>query len=58
MLLISGGENLEDEERVCKYAAGTDTNPIFLFSLARYAFGQQLPPMITRKVLPKTRIPD
>lgn len=33
VLLISGGESLEDDERVCKYAAGTDTNPIFLFSL-------------------------
>ena len=38
VLLISGGESLEDEERVCKYAAGTDTNPIFLFSLARWVF--------------------
>ena len=35
MLLISGGESLEPEERVCKYTAGSsDTNPIFLFSVA------------------------
>lgn len=33
VLLISGGDSLEPEERVCKYAAGTDTNPIFLFSM-------------------------
>ena len=34
MLLISGGESLDNEEKVCKYNAGTDTNPIFLFNLA------------------------
>ena len=35
VLLISGGESLEAEERVCKYTAGSsDTNPIFLFSVA------------------------
>ena len=35
MLLISGGEALELDERVCKYTAGSsDTNPIFLFSMA------------------------
>jgi hypothetical protein len=35
VLLISGGESLEPEERVCKYTAGSsDTNPIFLFSMA------------------------
>lgn len=36
VLLISGGETLDDEngKRVCDYSAvGTDTNPIFLFSL-------------------------
>lgn len=33
VLLISGGESLNDEDKVCKYNAGTDTNPIFLFSL-------------------------
>ena len=37
VLLISGGESLEPDERVCKYTAGSsDTNPIFLFSMARY----------------------
>ena len=34
VLLISGGESLDNEEKVCKYNAGTDTNPIFLFNLA------------------------
>lgn len=33
VLLISGGESLEPSARVCNYsAAGTDTNPIYLFS--------------------------
>lgn len=35
VLLISGGESLEPDERVCKYTAGSsDTNPIFLFSMS------------------------
>ena len=34
-LYCLGGESLETEERVCKYTAGSsDTNPIFLFSVA------------------------
>lgn len=32
VLLISGGLSLEPAARVCSYSAGTDTNPIFLFS--------------------------
>lgn len=32
VLLISGGEALDPNLRVCQYSAGTDTNPIFLFS--------------------------
>ena len=32
VLLISGGQTLEPAYRVCSYTAGTDTNPIFLFS--------------------------
>ncbi|XP_034234484.1 RB1-inducible coiled-coil protein 1 isoform X2 [Thrips palmi] len=32
VLLISGGLSLEPTARVCSYSAGTDTNPIFLFS--------------------------
>ncbi|CAL8070066.1 unnamed protein product [Orchesella dallaii] len=32
VLLVSGGEILEQNSRVCNYAAGTDTNPIFLFN--------------------------
>lgn len=32
VLLISGGESLDRNKRVCSYSAGTDTNPIFLFS--------------------------
>ncbi len=35
VLLISGGECLEPEERVCKYSAGSsDSNPIFLYSVS------------------------
>lgn len=34
VLLISGGECLEDEAKICIYPAGTDTNPIFLFNRA------------------------
>lgn len=32
VLLISGGECLEDIAKVCSYSAGTDTNPIYLFN--------------------------
>ena len=32
VLLISGGESLIENTRVASYSAGTDTNPIFLFS--------------------------
>ncbi|XP_060593501.1 RB1-inducible coiled-coil protein 1-like, partial [Ruditapes philippinarum] len=32
VLLISGGESLDPNAVVGKYHAGTDTNPIFLFS--------------------------
>ncbi|XP_018903400.1 uncharacterized protein Atg17 isoform X2 [Bemisia tabaci] len=32
VLLVSGGECLDSEARVGSYSAGTDTNPIFLFS--------------------------
>lgn len=32
VLLISGGETLNPANRVCSYSAGTDTNPIFMFS--------------------------
>lgn len=33
VLLISGGESLNGDDPVCKYSTGTDTNPIFLFSM-------------------------
>lgn len=32
VLLVSGGDCLDPAARVCSYSAGTDTNPIFLFS--------------------------
>lgn len=33
VLLVSGGQSLEDNHRVCSYSsAGTDTSPIFLFA--------------------------
>lgn len=34
VLLMSGGDSLEPHARVCSYSAGTDTNPIYLFSKA------------------------
>ncbi|CAL1682110.1 unnamed protein product [Lasius platythorax] len=42
VLLMSGGECLEPNARVCSYSAGTDTNPIYLFSKA--AIENSLPP--------------
>lgn len=42
VLLMSGGESLEPNARVCSYSAGTDTNPIYLFSKA--AIESQVPP--------------
>ncbi|XP_076647579.1 autophagy-related 17 isoform X3 [Halictus rubicundus] len=42
VLLMSGGESLEPNARVCSYSAGTDTNPIYLFSKA--AIENQIPP--------------
>ncbi|KAJ6648456.1 RB1-inducible coiled-coil protein 1 [Pseudolycoriella hygida] len=34
VLLISGGEILQDGCKVCSYSSGTDTNPIYVFSTA------------------------
>ncbi|XP_076244225.1 autophagy-related 17 isoform X1 [Calliopsis andreniformis] len=42
VLLMSGGESLEPNARVCSYSAGTDTNPIYLFSKA--AIESHIPP--------------
>ncbi|KAJ8968707.1 hypothetical protein NQ314_002162 [Rhamnusium bicolor] len=42
VLLISGGQSLEPHNRVCSYSAGTDTNPIFLFS--KSVVGSSPPP--------------
>ena len=48
VLLISGGESLEPDERVCKYAAGSnDSNPIFLFSMASIENGS--PPTVSQE---------
>lgn len=32
VLLINGGEPLDSQKNLCSYMAGTDTNPIYLFS--------------------------
>ncbi|XP_055711061.1 RB1-inducible coiled-coil protein 1 isoform X2 [Phlebotomus papatasi] len=32
VLLVSGGEMLYPQNRICSYLGGTDTNPIFMFS--------------------------
>jgi RB1-inducible coiled-coil protein 1 len=44
VLLISGGESLDANETVCKYSMGTDTNPIFLFSMV--SIESTLPPEV------------
>ena len=44
VLLISGGESLDANETVCKYSMGTDTNPIFLFSMV--SIESALPPEV------------
>lgn len=41
VLLASGGECLDAKAKVCSYSAGTDTNPIFLFS--KYYRGEECP---------------
>lgn len=44
VLLISGGESLSNTQRVCSYSsAGTDTSPIFLFSIINIESNQ--PPL-------------
>ncbi|KAK4880673.1 hypothetical protein RN001_008819 [Aquatica leii] len=42
VLLVSGGESLDRNARVCSYSAGTDTNPIYLFS--RTDIESKIPP--------------
>jgi len=32
VLLINGGESLDSKKNLCSYVAGTDSNPIYLFS--------------------------
>ncbi|XP_012255239.2 RB1-inducible coiled-coil protein 1 isoform X2 [Athalia rosae] len=46
VLLVSGGESLEPNARVCTYSAGTDTNPIYLFSKASIESHQPPTPSI------------
>ncbi|XP_051169507.1 RB1-inducible coiled-coil protein 1 isoform X2 [Leptopilina boulardi] len=43
VLLMSGGESLESDARVCSYSAGTDTNPIYLFNKA--SINSSVPPI-------------
>lgn len=45
VLLISGGESLDPETRVCTYNAGTDTNPIFLFNKSAIELSVPSPPV-------------
>ncbi|XP_043502024.1 LOW QUALITY PROTEIN: RB1-inducible coiled-coil protein 1 [Polistes fuscatus] len=46
VLLMSGGDSLEPHARVCSYSAGTDTNPIYLFSKAMIESNVQPTPSI------------
>ncbi|XP_078461430.1 uncharacterized protein LOC144726506 [Lampetra planeri] len=50
VLVVSGGECLAGERRVCSYSAGTDTNPIFLFSKELILHDRA--PCVSRVVLP------
>ncbi|PSN56671.1 hypothetical protein C0J52_00056 [Blattella germanica] len=45
VLLVSGGDSLDPNMRVCSYSAGTDTNPIFLFS--KSTIESQSPPCLS-----------
>ncbi|XP_076053799.1 autophagy-related 17 isoform X3 [Oratosquilla oratoria] len=51
VLLISGGEALDHDARVCQYSAGTDTNPIFLFSKLTLEGQTPAPPFEDHHVL-------
>uniref|UniRef100_W4VRG4 RB1-inducible coiled-coil protein 1 n=1 Tax=Corethrella appendiculata TaxID=1370023 RepID=W4VRG4_9DIPT len=44
VLLVSGGDMLQNNQRVCGYAAGTDTNPIYMFSTTIVDINNQPPP--------------
>nr|XP_032825790.1 RB1-inducible coiled-coil protein 1-like [Petromyzon marinus] len=50
VLVVSGGECLAGDRRVCSYSAGTDTNPIFLFSKELILHDRA--PCVSRVVLP------
>ncbi|XP_071549123.1 RB1-inducible coiled-coil protein 1 isoform X2 [Panulirus ornatus] len=56
VLLISGGEALDPNLRVCQYSAGTDTNPIFLFS--KTTIEGQVPPSPSIDYGPDTDLKD
>ena len=45
VLLVSGGDSLDPMMRVCSYSAGTDTNPIYLFS--KSTIESQSPPSLS-----------
>uniref|UniRef100_T1J8T9 RB1-inducible coiled-coil protein 1 n=1 Tax=Strigamia maritima TaxID=126957 RepID=T1J8T9_STRMM len=49
VLLISGGESLDPQTRVGNYSAGTDTNPIYLFSKSSLEEDER-PPVPTSEV--------
>ncbi|XP_037034011.1 RB1-inducible coiled-coil protein 1 isoform X2 [Bradysia coprophila] len=44
VLLISGGEILQDGSRVCSYSSGTDTNPIYMFNTSFVELKNAHPP--------------
>ncbi|XP_064624554.1 RB1-inducible coiled-coil protein 1-like [Lineus longissimus] len=56
VLLISGGEHLDPNQRVCSYSSGTDTNPIFLFS--KSTIESSVPPSISESIVSDSEMRD
>ncbi|XP_021922149.1 RB1-inducible coiled-coil protein 1 isoform X2 [Zootermopsis nevadensis] len=56
VLLVSGGESLDPTARVCSYSAGTDTNPIYLFS--KSTIEGLTPPSVSMDFVPDVALKD
>ncbi|KAJ9589366.1 hypothetical protein L9F63_017418 [Diploptera punctata] len=56
VLLVSGGDCLDPTMRVCSYSAGTDTNPIYLFS--KSTIESQSPPSLSIDFCPDLALKD
>nr|CAD7257996.1 unnamed protein product [Timema shepardi] len=56
VLLVSGGESLDPNARVCSYSAGADTNPIFLFS--KCTIESMTPPTLSSEYASDARLKE